>query len=161
MDDNGKYLRLFGTLFFTFIGVIVSLLLIMLGLRLLFGILDYIPWFSLMFTLFVVCVPAILFITVYVIYIKHTKAHPSTPVKVFSYTVFTAALAAWLFFWVKDIMVFFKHYYNGISEYNCYNLAFLSANVFAIFFVGIVQALTVKKEVNWMDRERKWENENP
>ena len=58
---------------------------------------------------------------------------------------------------LKDLMIFFKHHYNGISEYNCYNLAFLSANIFVIFFVGIVQALSTKKEVEWMERERDWE----
>lgn len=157
MNDNGKYLRLFGTLFFTFIGFIVALVLIMLGLRLLFGVLNYIPWFSVMFTLSIVCMPAVLFLTVYGIYFKQTKGHFSAAVRYFSYTVFTIAVAAWLYFWVQDFIIFFTHHYNGISEYNCYNLAFLSANIFAIFFVGIVQALKAKKEIPWMERERDWE----
>lgn len=161
MDDNGKYIRLFGTLFFTFIGFIVALFLIMFGLRVLFGVLNYIPWFSATFTMLIVCVPAVLFITVYLIYFKQTKTHFSAPVRYFSYSVFTVAIAFWLYFWVLDFIIFFKMHYNGISEYNCYNLAFLSVNVFAIFFVGIVQALKAKKEVNWMDRERKWENNLP
>ena len=161
MEDNGKYLRLFGTLFFTFIGFIVALFLIMFGLKVLFGVLNYIPWFSAMFTLLIVCVPSVLFITVYLIYFKQTKTHFSSAVRYFSYSVFTIAIASWLYFWVLDFIIFFKMHYNGISEYNCYNLAFLSANVFAIFFVGIVQALKAKKEVSWMDRERKWENNQP
>lgn len=157
MEDNGKLFRLFGTLFFTFLGFLLALFLIMVGLRLIFGVLDYMPWFSVMFTLFVVCVPAVLFLTVYFIYFKQTGGHFSKSVRVFSYIVFTVAVAAWLYFWAKDLIIFFKYHYNGISEYNCYNLAFLSANIFAIFFVGIVQALKAKKEIPWMERERDWE----
>ena len=159
MEDNGKLFRLFATLFFAFVGFIIILALIMISLRLIFGVLDYMPWFSVLFTLFIVCVPAILFLTVYLIYFKQTRRHFSKPVRIFSYMVFVVAIAAWLYFWVQDIIIFFKYHYNGISEYNCYNLAFLSANIFAIFFVGIVQALKAKKEIPWMDRERKWEQE--
>ncbi len=157
MEDNGKLFRLFGTLFFTFLGFLLAVFLIMVGLRLIFGVLDYLPWFSVMFTLFVVCVPAVLFLTVYYIYFKQTAGHFSKPVRIFSYTVFTIAVAVWLYFWAQDLIIFFKYHYNGISEYNCYNLAFLSANIFAIFFVGIVQALKAKKEIPWMERERDWE----
>jgi hypothetical protein len=157
MTDTDKYIRLFSTLFFTFVGFIAALGLLILGLRTIFGVLDYMPWFSVMFTLFIICVPAVLFITVYIIYIKHSKPHPSKAAKVFSYTIFTIALAAWLYFWVLDIIIFFKHHYTSIGEYHCYNLAFLSANVFVIFLVGIVQALSTKKEVDWMEKNRQRE----
>jgi hypothetical protein len=157
MTDTDKYIRLFGTIFFTFVGFIVALGLLILGLRTLFGVLDYMPWFSVMFTLFIICVPAVLFITVYFIYIKHTKPHPSKAAKIFSYIIFTIALAAWFYFWVLDIIIFFKQHYTSIAEYHCYNLAFLSANVFTIFFVGIVQALSTKKEVDWMEKSRRRE----
>jgi hypothetical protein len=157
MTDTDKYIRLFGTIFFTFVGFIVALGLLILGLRTLFGVLDYMPWFSVMFTLFIICVPAVLFITVYFIYIKHTKPHPSKAAKIFSYIIFTIALAAWFYFWVLDIIIFFKHHYTSIVEYHCYNLAFLAANVFIIFLVGIVQALSTKKEVGWMEKSRQRE----
>jgi amino acid transporter len=157
MNDGDKYVRLFGTILFTFIGFIVALALLILGLRFIFGVLDYMPWFSVLFTLLIVCVPAVLFITVYIIYIKHTKPHSSKAAKVFSYIVFAIALAAWLYYWVQDFIIFFKHHYNSIAEYNCYNLAFLSANVGLIFLVGIVQALSTKKEVDWMEKSRQRE----
>jgi hypothetical protein len=157
MTDTDKYIRLFGTIFFTFIGFIVALGLLILGLRTIFGVLDYMPWFSVMFTLFIICVPAVLFITVYIIYVKHTKPHPSKAAKIFSYIIFTIALGAWLYFWVLDIIIFFKHHYTSIGEYHCYNLAFLAANVFIIFLVGIVQALSTKKEVDWMEKSKQRE----
>jgi hypothetical protein len=157
MTDTDKYIRLFSTIFFTFVGFIVALALVVLGLRFIFGVLDYMPWFSVMFTLFIICVPAVLFITVYIIYIKHTKAHPSKAAKVFSYIIFIIALAVWLYYWMQDFIIFFKHHYTSIGEYHCYNLAFLASNVFIIFLVGIVQALSTKKEADWMEKSRQRE----
>lgn len=154
MNDTDKYIRLFGTILLTFVGFIIALALVILGLRSIFGVLDYMPWFSVLFTLIIICVPAVLFITVYLIYVRHTKPHPSKAAKIFSYIIFTIALAAWLYFWVLDFITFFKHHYNNIDAYHCYNLAFLSANVFFIFLVGIVQALSTKKEVDWMEKNR-------
>lgn len=154
MDDNGKYIRLFGMLFFSFVGFIVALVLIMLGLRLFFGVLSYVPWFNNLYILFIVCVPAILFITVYLIYYKRTKQLSSMGVKVFSYIVFFAALAAWAIFWVLDLIKFFKYNYNAISDYYTFNLAFLASNVLAIFLVGIVQAFNSKKEISWIERNQ-------
>lgn len=152
MKEEGKYIRLFVTIFFSFMAFIALIALIMIGLKYTFRILDSIPWFSLMFTLFVICVPAVLFITVYLIYINHTKPHPSKGAKIFSYIIFTVALAAWGYYWFLDVVIFFKHHYSSIGEYNCYNLAFLSANVGIIFLVGIVQALSTNKEVGWMEK---------
>ncbi len=157
MTDTDKYIRLFGSIFFMFCGFILALGLLILGLRTIFGVLDYMPWFSVMFTLFIICVPAVLFITVYIIYIKHTKPHTSKPAKVFSYIIFTIALAAWFYFWILDFIIFFKQHYTSIDKYHCYNLAFLSANVFTIFLVGIVQALSTKKEIGWMEKSRQRE----
>jgi hypothetical protein len=154
MKEEGKYIRLFGTIFFSFLGFIAAFALLMVALKYTFRMLDHIPWFSLLFTLFIVCVPAVLFISVYLIYIQHTKPHPSKPARIFSYIIFTISLAAWAYYWFLDIVLFFKHHYNSIGEYNCFNLAFLASNVGIIFLVGIVQALSSNKEVGWMEKSR-------
>jgi hypothetical protein len=154
MSNTDKYIRLFGTILFAFVGFIILLGLVLLGLKYFFRVLDHISWFSTMFSLFIMCVPAVLFITVYLIYIKHTKPHPSKAAKIFSYIIFAIALSAWAIFWVQDFIIFAKHQYNTIDKYNCYNLAFLSANVGVIFLVGIVQALSTNKEVDWMEKSR-------
>lgn len=154
MEDNGKYLRLFGTLFLMFIGFIVGIILILLGLKFFFGMLSYIPGIVHLFTLFIICVPAALFVSVYIIYFKRTKSHPSAPARMVSYILFILVLAAWAFFFVKDLVVFFRHLYTTVGEYMSYDLFFLSGNVFIIFLVGIIQALTAKKEVGWMERKR-------
>ena len=154
MEDNGKYLRLFGTLFFTFIGFILAIVLVLLGLKFFFGMLSHIPGVVNIFTLFIICVPAALFISVYVIFFQRTKLHPSAPARIISYILFTIALAAWVFFFVKDMIIFFRYFYTTVGEYMSYNMIFLSGNVFVIFLVGIIQALTAKKEVGWLERHR-------
>jgi hypothetical protein len=158
MTDTDKYIKLLGTIILTFVGFIIALALVILGLRYIFGLLDFMPWFSVMFTLIIICVPALLFITVYLIYVRHTKPHPSRAAKIFSYIIFTIALIAWLYFWILDFIIFFKHHYNNIEAYHCYNLAFLATNVFFLFLVGIVQALSTNKEIGWMEKNKQRED---
>ncbi len=152
MQRDEKYIRLFGTLFFTFIGFIISLVLVLLLLRLTFGLLDHVPWFSLVFMVFIICVPAALFIPVYIIYFKRTKSHASKIVRWISYIFFMAMLAAWVLFLVQDLFLFYQHLYNAVGEYMSYNMFFLAANVFCIFFIGIIQALSSPKEEGWYER---------
>ncbi len=153
MEENGKYLRLLGRLGLAFLVFMVSLFLLIYGLKYFFRILDSMSWFSLFFALFVICVPSLIFVTVYFIYYNHTKGHPNKAVRLFSNTVFALLLCSWFYFLVLDIILFSTKQYRDIEHYNTYNLAFLSANVGIIFFIGIVQALTTKKEVHWMDKE--------
>lgn len=153
-DRHGNYIRLFGTLFFTFIGFIITILLVILLMRGVFGLLNFIPGLVNIFTLFIISVPAALFISVYSIYFRRTALHPSKPVRMISYALFTAALIAWVYFFITDIIRFFKHYYTAVGQYMSYDLFFLAANVFCIFLVGIIQALSVRNEPDWMERKR-------
>ena len=153
-DRHGNYIRLFGTLFFTFIGFIVAILLTVLVMRGVFGLLNFIPGLVNIFTLFIISVPAALFISVYIIFLRRTGTHPSAPARVISYILLGTALMAWVYFFIKDLVIYFKHYYTAVGEYMSYNMYFLAGNVFCIFLVGIIQALTVKKEPDWMDRKR-------
>ena len=143
MGDNGKYLRLFGTLFFSFIGFIVAAALVLLALRVFFGMLSYIPGVTGFFTLLIISVPAALFISVYLIYFYRTRTHPSKAARIISCCIFTAALAAWAYFFVSDIFLFFKYHYNAIADYHSFGMIFLASNVAAIFLVGVLQALTI------------------
>jgi hypothetical protein len=154
MEENGKYLRLLGRIGLLFIVFIVSLFILIYGLKYFFGLVDSMSWFSLFFALFVICVPALIFITVYIIYYNHTKGHHNKAVRIFSTAVFAIILCFWVYFLVLDIILFATKQYRDIQHYNTYNLAFLSANVGIIFFIGILQALTTKKEVHWMDRDK-------
>ncbi len=154
MEDNGKYLRLFGTIFFSFIGFIVALIIVLFAFRVFFGLLSYVPWTTYIFILFIISVPAALFISVYIIYYYRTRSHPSAGARWFSYILFAIALAAWGFSFISDMVTFFQHHYAAISYYMSYDMIFLIANVACLFFVGMVQALATKKEPGWMDRRR-------
>ena len=154
-DTHGKYIRLFGTLFFTFIGFIIALILLLLILRVTFGILSFIPWITYIFTLFIICVPASILVPAFLIYIKRTKTHPSAAARVVSYVFFAAALGAWAYVLVMDMILFFKHYYTTVGEYMSFNMAFLAANVLCLFLIAMVQGLSVKKEEDWMEKRRR------
>lgn len=151
-DQFGKYLRLFGTLFFTFIGFIVAFILLMLGIRLFFGVLSYIPWLSYLYMILILMFPTALFVSVYIIYFKRTGNHPSKTVKMLSYTIFITALIFWGFFFVSDLVLFFRRFYGTIDRYDTYNLLFLACNVGAIFLVGIIQAMSQQKEKDWTEK---------
>ena len=153
-DQFGKYLRLFGTIFFTVIGALVAFVLLLLGVRLLFGLLSYIPWLTYIYIIFIVLVPAVLFITCYIIYISRTRAHPGKAVRIISYALFSIALAAWAVVLVMDVFRFFKYAYTSIDMYYSYEMLFLAANVVCFFLVGIMQAFGMPKEKDWMERSR-------
>lgn len=153
-DQQGKYIQLFGTIFFVFIGFIVSILLLLMGLRLLFGLLNYVPWFTYIYIVFILLVPSALFISVYLIYLKRSKFHPSKAIRIISNSFFILAIACWAFCLGRDMITFFQKGYTDIGRYFSYNMIFLVANVAGIFLIGIIQALTTAKEKDWMERNQ-------
>ena len=153
MEDHfGKYLRLFGSIFFLALGSIVALILVLLGIRLLFGLMSYIPWVTYIYTLFILLVPAVLFITAYIIYFKRTFSHPDKVARWVSYFLFSVALIAWAVFLFSDLLIFYQHAYTSIGMYYCYDMIFLACNVACIFMVGVMQAFTTAKEKDWMEK---------
>jgi len=155
MEDHfGKYLRLFGSIFFSVIGFIVAIALLLLGVRVLFGIMSYIPWFTYVYMIFIILVPAGLFIPAYIVYFKRTGAHPSKVVKWISYLLFSIAILTWTVFLVLDMITFFRFAYASIGMYKSYDMIFLAANVVCFFLVGVMQAFTTAKEKDWMERSR-------
>lgn len=155
MEDRfAKYFQLSFNLFFTFLAFIGGLLLVLLGLKYVFRLLDYIPWFVYLFVLFIIIVPATLFISIFIIYFKRTKAHPSLAVKYISQGFFGVALLCWAAALVMDMITFFKTGSREIGSYYSYNIFLLTASVAGIFLVGVMQALTADKETDWMDRKK-------
>ncbi len=151
-DQLSKFIRLFGNIFFSFIGFILLSAISLLGLRLLMGVLDYMSWFSYVYMCFMLILPPGLFITVYWIFFKRTKRHPSGFVRFFSNLIFLTGLLMWVVLMVLDFLTFFNSGYQDIDKYNSYQLLILASNVTAIFFTGVVQALTVPKEKDWMEK---------
>ncbi len=153
MEDNfGKYLRLFGSIFFLALGSLIALILVLLGIRLLFGLMSYIPWITYIYTLFILLIPATLFVAIFIIYFKRTFSHPNKVARFISYFLFSAALIAWAIYLFSDIMIFYKHAYTSIGMYHSYDMIFLASNVACIFIVGVIQAFTTAKEKDWMER---------
>ena len=153
MEDHfGKYLRLFGTIFFSFIGFIIAMILLLLGIKLLFGLMSYIPWFTYVYMIFIILVPAGLFIPAYLVYFKRTVSHPNKTIRLISFLIFTVAILTWSIFLVLDMITFFKHAYNAIGMYRSYDMLFLAANVACFFIIGVMQAFTAVKEKDWMER---------
>ena len=132
----------------------------MLGLKFIFGLLDKIPWFVFMYMMFIIMIPAALFITIFIIYFKRTPGHPSVVVRGISYSIFSIALLFWGAAFIWDMIEFFKKGSREISNYYSYNIFLLAASVAAIFLVGILQAFTTEKEKDWMEKRKEEEIEN-
>jgi hypothetical protein len=151
-DTLSKYLRLFGNILLTFIIFLVFLFGLLLMLKLAFGLLDHISWFSYLYTVFILLLPVVLFSSVYFIFFKRTKYHPSKAVRGVSYFIFSAAILSWLVFLAMDIKTYSIRQYAEIGKYISYDTIYLTANVAVIFLVGIIQALTTAKEKDWMEK---------
>jgi hypothetical protein len=153
MEDNlSKYLKLSGSILLSFLSFIIVLALVMIGLRFFFGLLGNLSWVVFIYLLFIISVPAAIFVTAYIVFYKRTNSHPSKIVRIISKIFFIIALLAWLIFYVIDIISFAKFGYPEIEKYYSFNLLFLFCNVACIFFVGVLQALTSEKEKDWHDR---------
>ena len=156
-DKYEKYVQLTFHLIFTFVGFIVALMLLLLGLRLLFGILDQIPVLVYIYMLTIILVPAAVFVTVFMIFIKRSIQFPKVVIKWISLLLFAAALLAWAIVLVLDVGTFFRTSNREIAAFYSYNVIFLSLNVATIFLVGVMQALAADKEKDWMEKRRQTE----
>ena len=153
-DRFSKYFQLVFNLFFTVVGFLIALVLIMLGLKYAFRLLDYIPWFVYMYVLFILSVPAALFISVFVIYFKRTYSHTSAVVKGISFSIFTIAIILWAAAYILDMIYFIKKGSRQVSDYYSYNYILLISSIVVIFFIGVMQALSAEKEKDWMEKRR-------
>ena len=153
-DKFAKYLQLSNRLIITLVASVAALILLLYGLRLAFGLLDSIPWFVYIFTLFIIMVPTLLFITVFLIYFSRTRQHPSAGVRYLSWSLFVVALIVWFYFLVTDLITFFKTGSQSINNYNGYSVLFVSGSIALIFIVGIIQALSTPKEKDWIEKRK-------
>jgi len=157
-NGSGRFLRLFGNIFFSVLGIILSIALVMLLLRLISSGFDAIPWFTYFYMCIIILIPPVLFGTVYIIFFKKTKYHPSKLVQMISYGLFIAGIISWGAILTLDFTEFFRNNYPDIDRYHAYNLLILFINVAVIFFTGVMQALTTEKEKDWMERRKQFDN---
>lgn len=151
-DQFAKFLRLFGNIFFMTLLFIISIGLLLFGLRLLMGALDSISWFRYVYMTGMLLIPSAFFMSVYGVYYKRTKTHPSKGVRVFSSFYFLVAIVSWLVVLIIDAIAFLKKGSADIDQYYSFNLLYLVINIGMIFLIGIIQALTTAKEKDWMEK---------
>jgi len=154
MNDPGKYIRLAGMLLLVTTAILITLILLFLCIKFVFGIINELPLVTYIYTLFVLSVPAALFITTFIIFYRRTINYPSRPVRFISYGLFIIFLVLWILFYIMDLIAFFKTAQIQVAEYNCWDVIFLTSSVACIFIVGIIQALNGEKEEDWMERRR-------
>lgn len=150
-DKFVRYTKLYILIFLMFLSipVIIALLIgIFYGFSKLIssGPVDFI------FQLLILSMPAAVFIAAYSIFLKRTKQHPSSIVRICSVIFFVAGLICCIGLLTRDIVSFFKQPTNDVISYYCYSVAFLAGNIGALFLIAIIQAFTTKKEADWMER---------
>ena len=110
------------------------------------------------FQLLILTIPAAIYSTAYIIFLKRTRQHPVAVVRVVSTVLFIIGLACSGIILTADIILFLKKASYDIASYNSYSLGFMSGNIGGLFLIAIIQAFTGNKEKDWMDRKN--ENDN-
>jgi hypothetical protein len=119
---------------------------------------GHLSWVTYVFKLVIIALPALLFISVYLIFYKRTVSFHSRPVRILSHTLFIAAIISWIYAYVMDLIFFSKMSVvspaagNSISEYLSYNTWFITTHISFLFLTGVLQALTSPPEADWMER---------
>lgn len=150
--DPEKKVKLLFNLMFAFVGFLVSLVLLFLLMKLVFGLLKYMPWLDYVFAVFMVCVPAVLFVTAFSIFFKRTLSYPIISVRYISLGLLFPAVLGWIFLFFRDILFFFQSQKIDIGNYWSYDKTWLVGSVALIFILGIIQALSLPKEPDWIEK---------
>jgi hypothetical protein len=152
MDDRFiKYTKLSIIIFLLFLAVPLMFSLVFGVFYGLSAIISSRP-IDIVFEIFIISCPAILFSTVYTIFFIRTKSHPSVIVKYISYFIFVSGIALSCYFLITDLLKYFTKPNANVTDYHSFGMIFLSGNIAAIFLTGVMQAFTTKKEKDWMER---------
>ena len=155
MEDRFvKYSKLYFLIFLLFISVPVIL---GVAIAIAYGFSKLISSrpVDLLYQLLIIALPSSVFATVYYIFFKRTKTHPSAAVRLISRIVFILGFCTCLFVLIIDFMKFFKNPVFGTEGYRNFSLAFLAGNVATLFIIAILQAFTTNKEEDWMEKRKK------
>jgi len=154
MEDRFlKYSKLYALIFLLFLSVPVLIgLLIFAG----WGVSKTVSsaWADVLFGLGIVAMPSALFLTVYLIFFRRTRAHPETGVRYLSFVFFALGAVFSIYALVSDLLVFFRSYSIDIGSYTSYSLLYMAGNIASLFFIALLQALTTRKEADWFDKHR-------
>jgi amino acid transporter len=149
-----RFFYLAGMILLSFFGILAFIFLVMVLMRFLMGAMDQIPWMLYAYMSVMLMLPVILFNTAFAIFFKRSASHPRKWVKWFSRIAFVCASFSWLGIFAWDLRYFIQTGYGDINRYTAYSLTTLVPTVFFIFFMGVLQALTMQPELDWMERRR-------
>ncbi len=149
-----RYFNLLGKIILLILSIFATAFLLLIGLKFLMQGLDYIPWFTYGYMCVMLLIPPVFFSTVFIIFWKRTGQYPVKIIRIISYAIFLFFLIGWATVLITDLVVFFKNNFGDIVKYNGYNLLYLSATILFIFITGIIQALGMPKEVDWMEKHK-------
>lgn len=110
---------------------------------------------DIIFELVIISIPPAVFLSAYSIFSKRTKTHPSSYIRTISQILFFIGIGCGLVIMVISLIDYFKKGHHNITDYLSFNLAFLAGNVAALFIIAILQALTTKKEEDWMEKRKR------
>jgi predicted permease len=159
MEDRFvKYSKLYFIIFGLFLAVPIFITLFIGFFYGFFKIFASRP-LDIFYELVVVVIPPALFATVYYIFIKRTRSHPSKPVKIISQLLFVIAFCICAAILIIDLLHYFKITHGGydISQFKSYSLAFMAGNIALMFIIALLQAFTTKKEEDWLQKRKRRE----
>jgi len=154
MQQFERYFYLLGKIILLILSIFAIAFLILIGLKFLMQGLDYIPWFTYGYMCVMLLIPPVFFSTVFYIFWKRTISYPGKVIRIISYAIFLFFIIGWSTVLISDFVVFFKKNFGDIVKYNAYNLLYLSLTILFIFITGIIQALGMPKEIDWMEKHR-------
>ena len=153
MNRNVNFLALLGTWLLVFLGFVLIMAVVFFIMKLIFVPVFEQRWFELLFYIAMLSAPFVLFEFVYVVFFRRTKMHPSAAIRIISKILFIAGMAYCLLYYVLDFISFFKKEYYAVTDYRTFDLRFLCINIFGLFAIAILQALTTAKEVDWTQKD--------
>jgi hypothetical protein len=114
--------------------------------------LDKLPFFEKSFVFTILSLPAFIFLFAWGLFFKRIKNHSSKVIKKISYIIAGAAILGTLFFYAKDLIRLFGTWNDEVTSYNIYSRYFIVTHIIALFVTAMLQALTLPKEKDWMER---------
>ena len=155
MEDRFvKYSKLATLLFLLFVGFLAFIGLLFLLGKLLFSLFENVPWLAHLYMFGLVIAPAVLFITVFSIFLKRTLSYKGKIIRYLSIAIFATVLLVWARNLVTDIITLLNHHYTDVVKYNSYQFWMLVGSVLIIFFTGMLQAMGTDKEKDWMEKHK-------
>jgi hypothetical protein len=101
-------------------------------------------------------IPTIIFVFAYVVFFIRTRTnHPVVAVKYFSLAVFIAAIIFCIVGFIWALQTYQGKPINGIDKYYTFTLPYLTGNIVTLFVIGIIQALTMPAEEDWLTKHNK------